>query len=133
MPKGGSPACPKGAVSRAFSKVPSSVEIRITGKSCFTHKSKAPEPPKMNDLLGVMATLMRKLSDRFNPGMPFSADSHDVTDALDRLRNNGFIIDVCGEPVISADGRLLLATFDETYALENLLADQVEAERLYVA
>lgn len=85
----------------------------------------------MNDLLGVMATLMRKLSDRFNPGMPFSADSHDVTDALDRLRNNGFIIDVCGEPVISADGRLLLATFDETYALENLLADQVEAERLY--
>ncbi len=112
-------------------EVPSSVEIRITGKSCFTHKSKAPEPPKMNDLLGVMATLMRKLSDRFNPGMPFSADSHDVTDALDRLRNNGFIIDVCGEPVISADGRLLLATFDETYALENLLADQVEAERLY--
>lgn len=112
-------------------KVPASVEVTLTGKSQFSNTTKASEAPSMADLLGVMATLMRTLSDRFNPGMPFSADSHDVTDALDRLRQNGLILDVCGEPVITADGKLLLETFDHTYALETLIADQVETDRLY--
>lgn len=112
-------------------EVPASVEVRLTGKSQFTNTTKAPEPPSKADLHGVMATLMRRLSYCFNPGMPFTADSHDVTDSLDRLCRNGFILDVCGEPVITADGNLLLETFDRTHALSLLLAYQIEAEKLY--
>lgn len=112
-------------------EVPSDLEVILTGKSQFTHHTKAPVPPTMADLLVAMAMVMRSLTDRFNPGMPFSADSHDVTDAIDRLLANGFIIDACGEPVITAKGKLLLETFNLTYALENLLADQVEADRIF--
>lgn len=112
-------------------EVPASVEVTITGKSQSTHTTKTPDAPSMADLLGVMDTLMRSLSDRFNPGMPFTAATHDITDSLDRLRQNGLILDVCGEPAITADGKLLLETFNQTYALETLLAYQVEAERLY--
>lgn len=113
-------------------EVPSEpLEIKLIGKSVFTHKTAAPEPAKMHDLLGAMSLVLRSLSVRYNPGIPFSADSHDVTDAFDRLRANYFIIDACGEPVISADGKKLLETFDQTYALENLLTDIVETDRIY--
>lgn len=112
-------------------EIPTEVEVTLTGKSASTHKSAVPAPPQISDLFGAMSLLMRSLSDRFNPRMRFTASNHDVTDAFGRLIANRFILNVCGEPAITAEGYLLLETFDAHYALKNLLADQVEVERLY--
>ena len=87
--------------------------------------------PKMNDLLCAISMLFRSLSDKYNPGMPFTLAHHDVADAFDRLRDNRLLLDVCGEPAITGEGNLLLETFNATYALGHLMAYQVEVERLY--
>ena len=112
-------------------KVPKAVEVKLTGKSQFSHTSVAPTAPKMNDLLCAISMLLRSLSDKYNPGMPFTLAHHDVADAFDRLRDNRLLLDVCGEPAITGEGNLLLETFNATYALGHLMAYQVEVERLY--
>lgn len=109
---------------------PESVEVKFLGKSQFTHKTAAPKAPTKSDLFGALSMLMRSLSDRFNPGMPFSAQ-HDLTDAFERLYANRFLLDVCGETAVTGEGKLLLETFNEHFALKNLMAYQVETERLY--
>ena len=112
-------------------KVPKVVEVKLTGKSQFSHTSVAPTAPKMNDLLCAISMLLCSLSDKYNPGMPFTLAHHDVADAFDRLRDNRLLLDVCGEPAITGEGNLLLETFNATYALGHLMAYQVEVERLY--
>ncbi len=109
---------------------PETVEVKFTGKSQFTHKISVPMPPTKSDLFGAMSMLMRSLSDRYNPGMPFSSQ-HDLTDAFERLYANRLLLDVCGETAVTGEGKLLLETFDEYFALSNLMAYQVETERLY--
>lgn len=112
-------------------KDPKKVEVKLNGKSVFSHKSAAPAPPKTGDLFGAMSLVLRSLSDTYNPGMPFTVSHHDLADSMNRLRENGFLIDACGEPVITPDGKLLLETFDAHFALSHLMAYQVETERLY--
>ena len=85
-------------------KVPKVVEVKLTGKSQFSHTSVAPAAPKMNDLLCAISMLLRSLSDKYNPGMPFTLAHHDVADAFDRLRDNRLLLDVCGEPAITGEG-----------------------------
>ncbi|MCM1297448.1 MAG: DNA topoisomerase [Muribaculaceae bacterium] len=110
---------------------PKTAEVRLTGKSVFTNKSAAPAGPKMSDLFTAVWLVFRSLSMQFNPDMPFTLAHHDVSDAFDRLRANRFLLDVCGEPVVTSNGRLLLETFDESFALDILLAYQVEVERIF--
>lgn len=85
----------------------------------------------MNDLLGAISLLLRSLSEKYNPDMPFTEAHHDVADAFERLQANRLLLDACGEPAITGEGKLLLETFNDTYALGHLLAFQVEVERLY--
>lgn len=112
-------------------KVPETVEVKLKGKSQFSNKSVAPAAPKMNDLLCAISMVLRSLTDKYNPGMPFTLAHHDVADSFDRLIANRLLLDVCGEPAITGEGNLLLETFNATYALGQLLAYQVEVERLY--
>ncbi len=112
-------------------EVPKVVEVRLTGKSQFSTKSTAPKSPDMGDLAAAMTTMLLTLTSHFNPGMPYTLAYHDVSDTFDRLLANRFLLNVCGEPAITAEGNLLLETFDATFALSNLMAYQVEVERLY--
>ncbi|MCM1504395.1 MAG: DNA topoisomerase, partial [Muribaculum sp.] len=112
-------------------KVPKTVEAKLTGKSQFSTKSVPPKAPNMGDLAAALTTMLLMLSKQFNPDMPFTLAYHDVSDSIDRLIANRFLLNVCGEPAITGEGNLLLETFDATFALSNLMAYQVEAERLY--
>ncbi len=111
--------------------VPKIVEVKLTGKSQYTTKSVAPKAPDMGELAAAMTTMLLALTEQFNPGMPFTLSYHDVSDSFDRLIANRFLLNACGEPVITGEGKLLLETFDATFALGNLMAYQVEVERLY--
>lgn len=112
-------------------KVPETVEVNLSGKSQFSNTSVAPAAPKMNDLLCVVSAVLCKLTETYNPGMPFTFAHHDVSGAFDRLRDNRMILDACGEPAITGEGNALLETFDAKFALSHLLAWQVEVEKLY--
>ncbi len=106
------------------------VQVTFTGKSKFTNSTKAPAAPQMDTLFGALATMRQLLTAQFNAGMPFS-NAHDITDSIKRLCDNRFILNACGEPTITDRGKILLATFDMNYALSSLMADQVEAERIF--
>lgn len=106
-------------------------EIRLTGKSMFSHKAAPPKPNKMSHLLAAVATLSMKLTIKYNSTLMFNPDAHDFTDAIDRVCRNRFILDACGEPVVTASGAKLLDTFGGDLAVGTLLSHQVEADVLY--
>ncbi len=112
-------------------EIPESVEVKLTGKSSFSHKSSAPTAPSISDLFGAMSLVLHSLSATYNSGMPFTLAHHDIADAIDRLIENRLLLNACGEPVITGEGKLLLDTFDAHFALSHLMAYQVEAERLF--
>ncbi|MCM1142184.1 MAG: DNA topoisomerase, partial [Muribaculum sp.] len=111
--------------------VPKVVEVKLTGKSQFSTKSPAPKAPNMGELAVAMNLVLLGLTKEFNPGMPFTLAYHDVSDSIDRLIANRFLLNACGQPMITAEGKLLLETFHNTYALNHLMGYQIEAERLY--
>lgn len=111
--------------------VPKVVEVKLTGKSQFSTKSAAPKAPDMGGLAGALTLVLLGLTKEFNPGMPFTLAYHDVSDSIDRLIANRFLLNACGEPMITAEGRRLLETFDNTFALNHLMGYQIQAEQLY--
>lgn len=111
-------------------KAPKEATVKLNGKSQYTNTTKPPMRMEMPQVIEAVAALIAKVEAEYTGMMPFNDGIHDISGSIDRLRDNRFIIDCGGEPILSGEGQKLLDTLG-LKAIGQLLSFIIEADMLY--
>lgn len=112
-------------------KAPKEATVKLNGKSQFTNTTKPPMRTEMPQVIEAVAALITRVEREYTGTMPFNDDIHDISGSIDRLRDNRFIIDCGGEPIVSGEGKMLIETFGREIGVGQLLSFIIEADMLY--